>query len=166
MKYILCNGISIRQVQCKNSFAKPTLKRETVFETCGFIFRSSRISSYQLMSNWIFKFPLILFPSHWQQLETVLGNQWLKFVRCLRRKNNINILTCSSVKCLGMSGSQDTQKSDNSDLPETGSDGGEAQNGSPPANYKGAEGTKSDKQKSKLCRICACNVLVYSALQS
>jgi hypothetical protein len=52
-----------------------------------------------------------------------------------------------------MSGGQDTQKSDNSDLPETGSDGGEAQNGSPPANVKGAEGTKSDKQKSKLYRI-------------
>lgn len=46
-----------------------------------------------------------------------------------------------------MSGSQDTQKSDNSDLPETGSDGGEAQNGSPPTNFKRAEGKKSDKQK-------------------
>ncbi|PNF16673.1 Autophagy protein 12-like [Cryptotermes secundus] len=46
-----------------------------------------------------------------------------------------------------MSGSQDTQKSDNSDLPETGSDGGETQNESPPTNFKRAEGKKSDKQK-------------------
>jgi hypothetical protein len=65
-----------------------------------------------------------------------------------------------------MSGSQDTQKSDNSDLPETGSDGGEAQNGSPPTNCKRAEGKKSDKQKSKLYRIYTLNGHLYSALWS
>lgn len=98
---------------------------------------------------------MILSPSCWQQLETVnVGKQWLKLLACVCSGNIVNIiLTCSYMKCKGMSGGQDTQKLDNSDLPETGSDGGEAQNGSPPANVKGAEGTKSDKQKSKLCRI-------------
>jgi hypothetical protein len=63
-----------------------------------------------------------------------------------------------------MSGSQDTQKSDNSDLPETGSDGGEAQNESPPTNFKRAEGKKSDKQKSKFYRIYTPTVHLYSTL--
>jgi hypothetical protein len=57
------------------------------------------------------------------------------------------------MKCKGMSCSEDTQKSDNLDPPETGSDGGETQNGSPPAHVKGVEGTKSDKQKSKMYPI-------------
>jgi hypothetical protein len=65
-----------------------------------------------------------------------------------------------------MSGSQETQKSDNSDIPETGSDGGEPQNGSQPADFKGAEGTKSDKQKSKIYRIFFFNIHLCATLQS
>lgn len=63
-----------------------------------------------------------------------------------------------------MSGSQDTQKSDNSDLPETGSDGGETQNESPPTDFKRAEGKKSDKQKSKIYRIYTFHFHLYSTL--
>lgn len=49
-----------------------------------------------------------------------------------------------------MSGNQDTQKSDNPDVSETGSDAGEPPNESQQADSTVAEGTKSDKQKSKL----------------
>jgi hypothetical protein len=43
-----------------------------------------------------------------------------------------------------MSGIQDTPKLDNTDVPETGNDGGE-----PSGESQQTEGTKSDKQKSK-----------------
>ncbi|KDR19407.1 autophagy protein 12-like [Zootermopsis nevadensis] len=46
-----------------------------------------------------------------------------------------------------MSGNQDTQKSDNPDVSETGSDAGEPPNESQQADSTVAEGTKSDKQK-------------------
>jgi hypothetical protein len=44
----------------------------------------------------------------------------------------------------------DTQKSDNPDVSETGSDAGEPPSESQQTDSTGAEGTKSDKQKSKM----------------
>jgi hypothetical protein len=49
-----------------------------------------------------------------------------------------------------MSGNQDTQKLDNPEISETGSDAGEPSNESQHTDSTGAEGTKSDKQKSKM----------------
>jgi hypothetical protein len=49
-----------------------------------------------------------------------------------------------------MFGNQDSPKSENPDVPETGSDAGEPPNESQQTDSTGAEGTKSDKQKSKM----------------
>jgi len=49
-----------------------------------------------------------------------------------------------------MFGNQDSPKSENPDVPETGSDAGEPRNESQQTDSTGAEGTKSDKQKSKM----------------
>ncbi|GFG39645.1 hypothetical protein Cfor_00757 [Coptotermes formosanus] len=46
-----------------------------------------------------------------------------------------------------MSGNQDTPKLDNTDVPETGNDGGEPSSESQQTDFTGVEGTKSDKQK-------------------
>ena len=47
-----------------------------------------------------------------------------------------------------MSDIQDSPKLDNPDVTESGNDGGEASSESQQTDFTGAEGTKSDKQKS------------------
>lgn len=57
-----------------------------------------------------------------------------------------------------MSGNHDSPKSDNPDVSETGSDAGEPPNESQQTDSTGAEGTKSDKQKSKVLSCTFCSV--------
>ena len=63
-----------------------------------------------------------------------------------------------------MSGIQDTPKLDNPDVPETVSDGGEPSNESQQTDFTGVEGTKSEKQKSKILNYMFLRSLLSSCV--